>query len=244
MTFAIRLSSFVVRTSACASILLLAGASGCSAAGDRPDADHAAYLETEIGTCDHVLEAGDLSNPHIAPVSAELGARQYSAPLEHVVTVSSALPEANQAAAIAALDNVETITGGNVRFDIRIGETSCRDEWAVHAAPQGQCALVSRGGGWVVGWTFSAPHRPLSVVVRSTKAEGGTPSALETYTLVLHEVLAHHMGVGHSAGITHADLGEQITNPTFSERQANKLAARWNWPTWEMAPGAYAYESP
>lgn len=243
MTFAIRLSSFVVRTSACASILLLAGASGCSAANDRPDADHAAYLETDIGSCEHVLEAEDLANPHMAPVSAELGAVQYAAPLVASVTVSSALPEANRNAAVMALVSVESITGGNVRFDIRIGETACGDDWAVHAAPQGQCSLTAQDGGWRVGWTFSAPHKPLRVVVRSTTAEGGMPSALETYAVVLHEVLAHHMGIGHTAsGITHKSLAEQIENPMVSERLTNKLAARWNWPAWEMVPGLYTYE--
>lgn len=230
------LAQFTARASACAAVLLLAGASGCSAAGDP--ADDTLFVEGAIGTCEHVLEAGDASHPHMAPVSAELGVRTYAEPLRRTVVVSSALPLENQAAVIAAIDTLRVMTSGNVDLQPVIAETTCDQAWAYHGAEQRACHMMAGGGGWRVGWTQSPKHWKLTL--RTTTAEGGVPSPLETYTVALHESL-HALGLGHGSGIMSPDLSEQIADPVVSASQAAKIAEKHTWNPAEILSGSYPY---
>jgi hypothetical protein len=212
---------------------------GCSAAGELDALQRAATVETEVGVCEHVLEAGDLANPVLPAVGAELGARQFAAPLEHTLTISTQLPEANRTAAMRAVEALETITGSNVRFDVVFAETFCDQPWALHGAEQGECHLT-RSNGWRVGWTQNP--KTWKLALRTTTAEGGTPLARETYTIALHEML-HAMGLNHSGGgiMTAYPLGEGVES-RVSEKQSNHIADRWGWPRWQMAPGFYGQE--
>ncbi len=230
------LAQFTARASACAAVLLLAGASGCSAAGGP--ADDTLFVEGAIGTCEHVLNAGDLAHPVLPEATAELNVRTYAEPLRRTVIVSSALPVENQEAVIAAIDTLRAMTSGNVDLQPVIAETTCDQAWAYHGAEQRECHMMAGGGGWRVGWTQSPKHWKLTL--RTTTAEGGVPTPLETYTVALHESL-HALGLGHGSGIMSPDLPDMIDCPEISASQAAKIAEKHTWNPAEILPGAYLY---
>lgn len=209
--------------------LLALSALGCSAAGT-----HEAEDFLDIGTCEHVLEAPE-PNPELPEMSAPFG-RQYADHMTQAITISDALPLENQEAALVAIATLEEITGGWVALQPVIGTTECRQPWALHAAAQGDCSLTHQSNGWRVGWTFGSDFR---FVVRSTTAEGGTPSPGETYTIVLHETLAHVLGLGHGTGITSANLSDMLACPEVSKSQLRRLADEQNWPRESMVVGSY-----
>lgn len=223
---------YAVRNSVWFIAILLAGASSCAAEGVEIEPDSA----VETGTCEHVL-TGDV-RPTLDVPTRMLG-EQYSPTLTHTFTISSALPAANQEAAIAAVDAWREAAGGYLDLQAQIGETECDMPYAVHAAPQGECHL---SGNDEKGYRVGFYKTRFGIVLRNTTAEGRVPSPAETYAALMHEI-GHALGLAHKGGghIMNPALSAQIAHPTVRETHLAKIAERFDWPAQDMQPGTYLW---
>lgn len=195
------------------------------------------YDIQDIATCEFSLTASD--NPVLPPIEETGGIRLpiYDDPIIRNILISRNLPAANRQAAADALNSIFKITYGYVNLTPVTALTTCDQPWTIHGAAQGDCHLTYNDG-WRVGWYQGSPFK---IVVRTSTAEGGIPSPMETYIVVLHEML-HGLGLSHaSTGIMHKNLSVQMNNPRIRYAQTKQIMEDHHWPTYGAKAASYPW---